>query len=651
LLQKLATPKVGTLQLTPHCHMQFLKFLSKDRSRKNERSCGWPMKFSVVDCETFYSDTYTLKKMTTEAYVRDPRFKLHCAAVKVMDSLPPMGENPIINTTVLNHEALKIACVDVQNYGMVCHKASFDGLILNHHYDARPAFWFDTLSMARLVFPHEKSHSLGSLAAKFGLPPKIVPYNEFRGVRDLSPELYSKLAAGCAHDVELTYLVFRALLPLVPREELRVIDMTIRMFTEPTLQLDYKQMEDYHEQVKKDKEQILSDLGVAKEDLQSSAKFAGLLQSLGVVPPTKPSSKDPNKIIYAFAKTDEEMKELCDDEDPRVSALCSARLGQKSTLNETRCARLLGMAERGSLTVPLRYYGAGATGRFSGEDQVNFQNFPRSGEIRRCIIAPRGYVILVGDLSQIECRKLNWLAGEEWVLQAFREGRDLYSEGATQFYKRIITKADKAERGMAKQVELSCGFGSGGPKIALTARRGTYGPPVYISDAEGTQWRDFYRQKHPKVVTLWSTGASIMNNLFNGTQTDWRCMKIRDKKVYLPNGAWLDYSNLVYKGAGKYGRPDFAVARRQGESRIYGSKFIQNIVEALSRLILTRAMVEMQRFYHARLCTHDEGVWLVPEAEADQAAKYLRQLLTTPPDWCQDVPLEAEVSYDTRYTK
>jgi DNA polymerase len=260
-------------------------------------------------------------------------------------------------------------------------------------------------------------------------------------------------------------------------------------------------------------------------------------------------------------------------------------------------------------------------------------------------------VILVGDLSQIECRMLNWLAGEEWVLQAFRDHRDLYSEIATDFYGRPISKAERPERGLGKQIVLSCGFGSGGPKIVITARRGTYGPPVDLTQAQGMAARDLYRQKHPKVVTLWNTGAAIMGNLFNGTQTDWKCMKIRDKKVYLPNGAWLDYSNLVYKGSGKGGRPDFAVRRRQGESRIYGSKFIQNIVEALSRLVLTKAMLEMQQHFHARLCTHDEGVWLVPVDRAQEAAAMLQELLTTPPEWCPDIPLEAEVGFDVRYTK
>ena len=880
------------------------------------------MKFAVLDFETYYAQDYTLKSMTTEAYVRDPRFKTHCVGIKTMDNIPGVGENPVIQTEVMDGPTFAQVASLTNDYAVVMHKASFDGLILSHHYGVQPAFFFDTLSMARLIFPHDKSHSLEALAAKFGLPSKTVPYNLFRGVRDLPQDVYAQLSAGCAHDVELTYIIFRHLLPLVPRSELRVIDMTIRMFTQPVLRLDYPRMEAYLAKVREEKNTILTQLGVTKSDLQSSAKFAEILTNLGVEPPTKPSPKGEGKRIYAFAKTDEEMKELCDDEDDRVSALCNARLGQKSTLNETRCERLLRMCERGSLTVPLRYYGAGASGRFSGEDKVNFQNFPRSGEIRECLMAPPGYVLLVGDLSQIECiaegqkiltrsgtkaiqdvqlddevwdgqefcahggvvykgiqavvsyqgitatpehivfvgshshaqgmplqvagalqihisdaytpnavretqvpivampwiqdirckrnkiqflvrgkictlgmgeltprniqwcrnrqdqqrralragklkivyaqgkrkssahyflgahgrwkrisyarffekihelslwersdktvgfkgierrgdnftfkkqipndvaqspaqawtshwqpalarrakvydivncgprnrfwcqgviasncRMLNGLAGEEWVLQAFREGRDLYSELATTFYQRQITKADKAERGMGKQVELSCGFGSGGPKIALTARRGTYGPPVYITDEEGTAWRDHYRRTHPKICGkggLWERGEHILAALFNGTQVEWGPMIVRDKRVFGPTGAWLDYSNLIYKGQGKGGKPDFAVLRRQGESRIYKSKFIQNIIEFLSRLILTEAMVEMAKTYKAIMCTHDEGVFLVPVDQAEAAKAYLHKLLTTPPAWCPGIPLEAEVGYDVRYTK
>ena len=611
------------------------------------------MKFAVLDFETYYSADYTPQKMTTEGYVRDPRFKTHCVAVKAMDAMPAPGDNPAHNTDVMDDATFRQVAHLTKDYAVVMQKASFDGLILSHHYSVRPAFYFDTLSMARLVFPHDKNHSLEALAKKFNLPPKIVPYNEFRGHRDLSPDLYQRLAAGAAHDVELTYIIFRNLVPLVPKSELRIIDMTIRMFTEPVLRLDYHGMEQYLEKLKLDKANLLQQLGVTREELQSSERFAEILRSLGVEPPTKPSPSNPDNRIYAFAKTDDEMKELCDDEDDRVSALCNARLGQKSTLNETRCERLLRMCERGSLTVPLRYYGAGASSRFSGEEKINFQNFPRSGEIRRCLMAPPGFVLLVGDLSQIECRMLNWFAGEQWVLDAFAQGRDIYSELASAFYQRQITKSPETakERGMGKQVELSCGFGSGGPKIALTARRGTYGPPVFITNEEGTMWRDHYRRTHPNVVKLWSIGAQLMVTLFNGQQTSYGPLDIRDHRVIGPGGVWLDYSNLVYKGSDKRGRPDFAVARRKGESRIYGSKFIQNIIEFLSRLVLTSAMLEMNQHFKAITCTHDEGMFLVPEAQAEEAKAYLIKLLTTPPAWCLGIPLEAEVGYDVRYTK
>ena len=608
------------------------------------------MNLAVLDFETFYSTEYTLKKMTTEAYVRDPRYKTHCCAIKAVgdQSFPTEPLKTVVFDSFAGQEAaLRKAA---SKFAVVCHNAKFDGLILAHHYGAIPAFWFDTLSMARLVFPHDKSHSLSALAQKFGLPEKTVPYNEFIGVRDLPPELYDKLAAGCAHDVELTWLIFQKLLPLVPKSELRVIDMTVRMFTEPKLRLDYPAMEKYYEQVKVEKEQVLESLGVTKEALQSSDKFAALLTRLGVEPPTKPSGTDPTKKIYAFAKTDEAMKALCEDEDERVSALCCARLGQKSTLNETRCERLLRMAERGDLTVPLRYYGAGASGRFSGEDSVNFQNFPRSGEIRNCLLAPPKHVLLVGDLSQVECRVLNWLAGEKWVLEAFQENRDLYSEIASKFYKRQITKADKSERGLGKQVELSCGFGSGGAKIAITARRGTYGPPVILTNEEGAAWRDLYRNTHPKVVQLWAMGQTMLQHLNAGTAMSYGPLEIKDHRIYLPGGVWLDYTNLTYEGH-QYGKPDFSVQRRNGKSRIYGSKIIQNIVEALSRLILVAAMLTMQEQYKALMCTHDEAVFLVPEEQAEKAKEQLYKLLTTPPAWCADIPLDAEVGYDVRYSK
>lgn len=611
------------------------------------------MKFGVLDFETYYDDVYTLSKMTTEAYIRDGRFKMHCVGIKSMDSLPAPSHPPAHPTMTMDDATFRRAgAPQVSKYGMVCYNAAFDGLILSHHYGVAPAFWFDTLSMARLVFPHDKSISLESLAHKFGLPPKSVPYNAFRGVRDVLqvPELYDQLAGGCAHDVELTYIIFRHLLPLVPREELKLIDLTIRMFTEPRMDLDTPRMEVYHAKVIADKEATLAQLGVTKEDLQSSARFADLLRQLGTIPPTKPSPRSPTKLIYAFAKTDEAMKELCDDEDERVAALCTARLGAKSTGEETRCRRLLDMRSRGAITVPLRYYGA-STSRWAGEDQVNFQNFKRGGAIRQCLTAQPGSVLVVGDLAQIECRVLNWLAGEQWVLDAFRQKRDLYSEIAAQFYQRPIDKRSPAERGLGKQIELSCGFGSGGSKICITARRGTYGPSVTLTAAQGIAARDLYRNTHPKVVDAWGTGKNILSTLFRGEETAWGPMLIRDHRVYGPGGAWLDYTNLNYEGVDKWGKPEYSTNSRRGKSRIYGSKFVQNVVEFLSRLILAKAMLEVKQHWPVIWCTHDEMVAAAPAAEGPAALEFMLNAMKTPPAWCPDLPLDAEGAFDVRYAK
>ena len=178
------------------------------------------MQLITLDFETYFDTEYSLTRLTSEEYVRDPRFKAHCVGIRW-----PNGD-----VSVTSGKELK-SYVDWSKTAVLAHHAHFDGLILSHHYGLRPAFYFCTLSMARLVFPHVKSHSLGALAKMLGLEEKTVPYESFKGVRDLPPDLYNRVADGCAQDVELTYAIFKRILPYIPPEELRVIDLTIRMFT------------------------------------------------------------------------------------------------------------------------------------------------------------------------------------------------------------------------------------------------------------------------------------------------------------------------------------------------------------------------------------------------------------------------------------
>jgi hypothetical protein len=599
------------------------------------------MNLITLDFETYFDADYTLSKMTTEAYVRDPRFKAHMCGFK-----DAMGEWvwPDIN---------KQDTLNLNENAVLCHHAQFDGLILSHHYGIRPAFWFDTLSMARLVFPHAKSHSLGALAKMLGLPEKTVPYESFKGVRDLPPDLYQSVAEGCINDVELTYAVFQKLLPFVPAEELRIIDLTIRLFTEPALALDRPRMQDYLAKTQAEKEALLHTLGVTKEDLQSADKFAALLRQLGVEPPVKPSPSNPEKLIYAFAKTDKEMKELLDDDNLQISTLCEARLGQKSTLGETRSQRMLDMDLRGPLCVYLNYCGA-HTLRWSGGDKLNWQNFTRGGEIRKSILAPNGYQVVVIDNSQIECRLVNWQAGQWDILEKFRNKEDIYSQLATQFYGELVDKSKPEKRGTGKQIELSCGFRAGADSIKETARRGTYGPPVHLTDAMALAARDLYRSTHLEVVKLWQYGDKVvLPCLLAGTYDFmWGPLRVSGKRIYAPNGAWLDYTHLKYGDTGgKYGDGFYTETARGGIKNMHGGILTQNIIELMSRMLLASAMLQIAPRYRIVTCTHDEIVYLAKTEDAQEALDFGLGIMKKAPAWCEGIPLDAEGGFDVRYSK
>lgn len=589
----------------------------------------------TFDFETYFADDYTLRKMTTEAYVRDPRFKAHC-----------LGMTRGTHCGVLRGEWLtpqSLACLS--SNALVAHHAHFDGLILSHHYGVKPAFWFDTLSMARLIFPHARSISLKSLAAMLGLPEKTVPYNEFKNFTMLPPELYNKVAAGCKQDVELTYAVFQELIKYVPRSELRIIDLTVRMFTEPALRLDRETLNTYLRETKDEKDYLLAASGVTKDDLNSAEKFAALLQAYGAEPPTKISKKT-GKMAYAFAKTDKDFKALLECGTPEIEVLVAARLGIKSNSVQTRAQRMLDMDARGDMAVYLNYCGAHTT-RWSGGDLMNWQNFKRGSALRAAVKAPPGYVVVVVDASQIEARLLDWLAGEEEMLAKWRNREDIYSETATIFYGEPVDKSKPAMRGTGKQIILSCGFGAGAESIQNTARIGTYGPPVILTLEQALAARDLYRSTHPKVKKMWWwAGNKLLEDLrCNRADYMWGPLKVLKQRVYAPGGAWIDYSNIHYNGE------DYYQVMKRGASKTYGGKVVQNVIELLSRTTLAENAIKIAQRYKVVTLTHDEIVYLAPVAEAQEALDFGLQIVKTPAPWATGLPLDAEGGYATNYSK
>jgi len=369
--------------------------------------------------------------------------------------------------------------------------------------------------------------------------------------------------------------------------------------------------------------------------------------------------------IPALAKNDDGMKELLEHDDSRVQALASARLGVKSTIDETRASRLLESDRRGALPVYLSY-AAAKTLRFGGGDKTNWQNFRRGGEIRQSILAPEGHTLVIGDLSQIEYRLILWVTGQLDKLEKLASGFDLYCEYASQFYGEEITKEDKLRRGVGKQGILMGGYGAGKGTMIATAAGGGYGPPVFLTDEEGQRMVDLYRQGHPHVVAFWRWCDQAFGVLASGGDTEYRMangyalLRISGHKIHLPNGTSLDYTGLRWATNNEVypdQQPDgegyaWWQPTRKGYSRIWGSKLTADIIQALACAVIKSVWVRMlQHGYRPALQVHDELVYAVLKELAERVKVLLKAEMETPPAWCADIPLAAEVEVSENYSK
>lgn len=403
------------------------------------------MQFLTLDFETYYDKEYSLAKMTTEAYVRDERFYVHGVGIKDGTGI----------TVYYPDDEVAEALAETKwgDTAVLCHNTMFDAFILSHHYGIYPKMLLDTLCMARALWPHE-SGALGSLAKRVPDREKGHELESFLGVLRLNDEQQRRMSGYCRNDVDLTFDLFQTMKVGFPTDELRLIDITLKMFTEPTLVLDEQLLLDHLDDLERKRETLLASVPHGLTALRSNDQFAALLRAQGVEPPMKYSTallkRGVKKLTYAFAKTDEGMQALLDHENEQVQLLATARLGVKSSIEKTRTESFLGVASRGTLPVPISYCGARNTLRFAGADKTNLQNLPRGGALRKSICAPKGKKMIVCDLASIEARMTAYLAGQTDLLELFRAGADVYSDFASTIYGRSITKSDKLERFLGK---------------------------------------------------------------------------------------------------------------------------------------------------------------------------------------------------------
>jgi DNA polymerase I-like protein with 3'-5' exonuclease and polymerase domains len=600
------------------------------------------MNVYVIDFETAYSKTYSLTKLTTQQYIDDPQFEVIGVAVK-KNSEPTVWCD---GTTLKIEEFL--AGFDFENAAVVAHNALFDMSILSWQFGIKPKLIIDTLSMARAVHGTEVGNSLAKLAAYYELGEKGTEVVNALGKRrrDFSKEELNAYASYCVNDVELTYELFRRLAPHFNKTEINLIDMTVRMHSEPSLVLDIQTLDDHLINIRDRKEQLLQQCAVSRADLMSNPKFAAWLRKFGVAPPMKISART-GKETYAFAKTDEGMKALAEHPNPDVQTIVAARLGTKSTIEETRTERFINIAQvAGVLPVPLKYYGA-MTGRWAATDKINLQNLPRGSVMKKAIQAPDGFVIVGADLSNIELRVGLYFAGQWDKLRLLREGVDLYKDFAAPVFGVAYDDITEEQRFIGKTSQLSLIYGTGAVKlrnaIKSDARFGTD-----IGEEKAKEIVDRYRTDYENVKQAWYAGDRVIkamkSNIAQLYEPNEKLALIVDGEngIKLPSGLMIQYPDLSGAQNGDRGGWLWTYKQRNERVKIYGPKVFQNVVQALARCVMGEAMVRIHKRYPIVLTIHDACYSVVPEQEAEDARRFIITELRKAPEWAEGIPLDAE---------
>lgn len=629
------------------------------------------MSIVTIDFETYYDGKIGLgfKTQTTEEYIRDSRFEVVGVGTKI-------DGGPSVWTTGSKEEIKKfLDSLDLQNQTVLCHNTLFDGAILSWFFDIRPAFLLDTLSMARALCGVDVGNSLATLAERYKLGEKGDEVIKAEGKRqtDFTKTELADYGKYCCNDVDLTYALFNKLYAEFPEDEYALIDMTLRMFTEPSLRVDDALLNIKLSELQQEKRTQLQGLKNAlrceteeevRKKLASNKQFASVLEEMGIDVPLK-TSPTTGKLVAALAKNDEGFIGLTEHPDPRVQHLCAVRLGTKSTLEESRIQRFIdiGARNKGYIPVPLKYYGA-HTGRWSGMDKINFQNLPsrdrKKKTLKNAILPEEGKVIINADSSQIEARVLAWLSGQRSLVELFLRGEDVYCDFASNIYKRKITKDNPIERFVGKTCILGLGYGTGAAKLQATLKNTP--PHAVLSIAACNDIVEIYRSVNANIPDLWNMGKRVLSDLmaWDANSTDKYpfgehfCVWVTKDGILLPNGL-----KIRYPGLSRHTDPRMLVYKsRRGMVNIWGGVVVENVVQALAKIIVGEQMLRINQRYRVALTVHDAAVVTVPREEIDEATAYIRECMSTPPEWARPkdggrvwmrLPVTCEVKYGDSY--
>lgn len=626
----------------------------------------------VLDLETFWSPTHTLSKMNPILYCLHPETEIISISAKFGNHPTDVifGEQNVI-------DALKK--IDWSDKLVIAHNNSgFDAMILAWRCGVRPAMWGCTLAMAKPHFGKTIGVSLAALVehyqdelAAMGIATRkdnsALVNTRGKHLTDFTPDELEAMKVYNRNDTEQCAGLFSLLLKRTSKCEMRLIDATIRMLVEPKFEVDIPMLEAALLEEQARKRQLLVQIGkqagafwpgmddedvitAAQTTLASAPKFAEFLRGLGVDVPMKPSPSNPEKMIPALSKTDEAFIALQDSDNELVALAASARLGVKSTQVETRLASFIAVAQAcgGKMPIALAYYG-GHTGRWGGALGLNQQNLPRIGRdkqgnivpkisnaLRMCLRAPKGYKVVVADLSGIELRVNHFLWKVESSMALYQESpgeADLYKDFATTLYNVAFDEVTKDQRQIGKVAHLGLGFGAGWKTFITIAK--TMGG-VDIDEGESKSIVSSWRRMYSAIQQGWKKCQNALTAIVTGaTQAvdPWGLVVTTPEGFRLPSGRTIYYPELRQEV--ENGSATWKMGRGRNTTYLNGGKCDENIVQALARDVIADNMLEVKKLtgHWPVLSVHDELIYIVPDDEAESHLATVQGVMRTPPKW------------------
>lgn len=632
------------------------------------------------DAETYYDNDYSLTKMPTPNYILDPRFELQMVAVKLDD-----GPHEIIDGIDFGRY---LAGIDPAVTTTVSFNSLFDNSILSWRYNWVPRQMLDAMGMARAILGHElkAGASLAAIAMHLGLSAKGGALHKMRGLRRqqiMDSGLWPEFRVYALQDNYLCEQIFLQLYPQFPPAERRLMDMVLRCTVEPRFKVDVPMLEQHLEDVKAAKQKLLEDANdIDRGTIMSSDKFKAALEARGVVVELKTGPT--GNLIPAFAKTDEFMETLQDHADPVVAAMAAARLALKSTLEETRTEKLLSIATldwpahlKGCMPIPLAY-GKAHTHRLAGEWKMNMQNMPTvrgskgKSKLRQSLIVADDEMAVTCDLSQIEARLSAWICGCTKLVDEFAQKKDPYSQLASDIFGYPVNRKLKHPNGdlvfpiegfIGKTGILGLGYGAGKDKfdtmVITSARKDGLDISQIYNRALGDKAVDSYRRRYHEIKTGWQIlDQAIQTAWLSGSATfKFGPVAISYGNVTLPNGLNLRYAEPGHR-VGDDGRTEYIYRYGKFWHTLYGAKFLENIVQALARIVVMNAALRIKdrgmttanpNDYLFALQAHDELVFIVKKIHLDEAKRIILEEMRRPPTWAPTAPIDAELGEGPSY--